>query len=774
MRRTEAARYARWSAGIALLLALATSGVYLKRKWSQHVDRKNAPAPAPVNVERQSNGLTFSKVDGDRKIFTVTASKSTDFKDKGATLLETVQITIFGKAGDRNDVIRTQSCQYSRNTGAIECSGAVRMDLQSAADAERAAPNSSVAQVVHVETSRVTFDRANGLARTSQPVTFSFPGGSGQARGVEYRSEEGSVRLLSDVQFTLKPPATASSQKKKSALQGASNDVHIRGTRLDFDRNTRKMRLQGPADAHTETIQLSSNEMLVELDSAFRAQAFRAQTGSGKRPSLLVHARDGSAELSADTLVAHFSPEGWVSKAEATGDVQGARRTALESEGFSAATASLDLWPKVTQPKQLDLTGNVVVKTHANQSSESRMLQTGVLQLQFSGGSPERPSRPQLAQTLAPGTLEWTDALPMNSAAPHTKLSANRLELRFGATGKPDRLLANEDVRTERTLPGRAAQTASGKKGLVQLSAGGGWSQMELQGAVNMKEDDRTASADRAVFVRDGQTVTLTGKAVVRDASTETAATRITFHQMSGDILAEGGVRSTDLSVRSSAVQLAPTPANITADSMRANSKTGRALYSGHGRLWQGDSVLEADAIELLRPTRTLNATDHVRAIFPQAPVNAQRRASPTRPNLWHITAGALTYYDGENRAHLERAVVAQSAEQEIRSNVLDLYFTHGASANSQAPTAGARQISRGVATGGVTVEEGTRKAVAERGEYTAADGKFVMSGGSPTIFDGSAGTTTGRQLTFFLADDTIIVDSQNGSRTLTKHRVDR
>jgi hypothetical protein len=88
MRRSEAARYARWSAGVALLLAVGTAGVYLHRKWSQHVDRKNAPAAAPLNVERQSNGLTFSKVDGDRKIFTVTASKSTDFKDMDASLLE--------------------------------------------------------------------------------------------------------------------------------------------------------------------------------------------------------------------------------------------------------------------------------------------------------------------------------------------------------------------------------------------------------------------------------------------------------------------------------------------------------------------------------------------------------------------------------------------------------------------------------------------------------------------------------------------------------------
>ena len=61
---------------------------------------------------------------------------------------------------------------------------------------------------------------------------------------------------------------------------------------------------------------------------------------------------------------------------------------------------------------------------------------------------------------------------------------------------------------------------------------------------------------------------------------------------------------------------------------------------------------------------------------------------------------------------------------------------------------------------------------VADRA-YILADGKFVMSGGNPTLYDGTAGNTSGRQLTFFLADDTIIVDSENGSRILTKHRVD-
>src|SRR5438034_11807986 len=113
---------------------------------------------------------------------------------------------------------------------------------------------------------------------------------------------------------------------------------------------------------------------------------------------------------------------------------------------------------------------------------------------------------------------------------------------------------------------------------------------------------------------------------------------------------------------------------------------------------------------------------------------------------------------------------------------VVDVYLAPAENPNPNAAhcsppgnaVAGAQQSTRAVGKGGVIVEEGSRKATAERGEYSATDGKFVLSGGNPTIFDAAEGTTTGRQLTFFLAEDTIMVDSENGSRTLTKHRVEK
>src|SRR5690348_623768 len=75
MKRSEAARYARWSASVACLLAMLTAGVYVHRKWVAHREKEKAPAPPPVGVARQESGLTFSKDVGTQRLFTVEASK---------------------------------------------------------------------------------------------------------------------------------------------------------------------------------------------------------------------------------------------------------------------------------------------------------------------------------------------------------------------------------------------------------------------------------------------------------------------------------------------------------------------------------------------------------------------------------------------------------------------------------------------------------------------------------------------------------------------------
>jgi LPS export ABC transporter protein LptC len=797
MKRSEAAKYARWSAAAALLLASVTAGVYLERKWAAHREQQKAPPPAPQDVTRRSNGLTFSKMDGNQKIFTVEASKATDFKDKEASLLEDVKITIFGKKGQRHDTIHTKSCQYEKAGESIACSGEVQMDLQSREEAEREAKNPEITapQKVHVETRGVVFNRASGMAWTEQRVKFVFPNGNGEAVGIEYHSEEGMVRLLRDVQFSLMAPRNDAAGKK-TARADRKEPIRVTGKSLDFERDSRTMQLYGPAEAETHTAHLRGGKLTLTLDAAFRAEKLAVTPGlNGENPELESQSPDGSTNLSAETITAQFAPQGWLTSIEGMRDVRGSRRTGNEVDEFRAEHGAMELWPKVNQPRALNLKGKVQLKTQADKSGEARMLQTSALLMEFADGKKGQGSKLQRAETLGAGSIEWTDAAPQNgtagapasSEAARTKLQADKLEMEFGEEGKARKLIATGNVLAERAADGKPAQTATAHRGVAQLLASGAWSQMDLQGEVRLEEGDRSGQADHATFVRATQTALLTGKALARDAIAETQAPRITFVQTNGEIRAEGGVRSTDFSTKGSGAQLAAVPTNISADAMQANSKTGRALYTGHARLWQGDSVMEADSIELLREARVMNAIGNVRAVFPQAAGQSPAQtvavqAGQKKPRLWHVTAGTLTYRDAESRAHLEKNVVAQSAEQIMHAAMVDLYFTRAGKPNSNVangsaaanPAAGAQQISRAVGMGGVIVEQGTRKATAERGEYNATDGKFIMSGGNPAIYDAVEGTTTGRQLTFFLADDTIIVDSENGSRTLTRHRVEK
>jgi lipopolysaccharide export system protein LptA len=758
MNRRDAARYARGSALLALVLAGTTGGIYTYRLWVAHRERQNAPAPLPQDEEKQFTTLNIKKVEGTRTIFAVQASKSTDLKGEDISLLEDVKITVYGKNGDRNDVIHTQSCRYAKNDGSIQCEGKVTLELESADDAARVASEPSTKpNIIHIETSAVTFERATGRAQTVQPVKFTFPSGNGDGVGAVYQSDTGQVQVVRDVRIEVQPQM-ASTEKKGKATAAP---VELRGSSMELDKVKRSAVLQGPASAVTPTQQVTAGEFTMLLDAEFRAQTLIALPGSlRQRPEVTELGAKGNSLLHADKLTASFAPQGWVSNIVADGNVDGTSPSGkLQSE-----RGVVEMWPQVNQAKLLTLHGNVHVDTRDPKSGLGRTLATNALVLAFSGGKAGEVNRVQHAETLERGVMEWTDAGNVRS-----KLAGDKLALDFGPLGKARTLNATGAVQSEREAPGHGVQTASAATGVVQLSPAGDWSQITLHGNVKLQDADRNAEAQQAVFTHAAQTTVLTGQAVVRDASSETRSPKITFLQATGDVEAEGPVRSTDFSSKGPGLQLSPAPANISADHLKANSKSGRAVYTGHARLWQGPSVMEAETIELLRDSRELQATGNVRAVFPQSKAAGPGAASNP---VWHVSSGSLTYWDGEDRAHLEKDVYVQSMDQRMRAPVLDLYFKRNGS--SKPGSGGTSEISRAVGTGGVTVEQGDRRGTAERGVYTAADEKFVLSGGTPTLFDPVQGTTTGRELTFYRADDTIIVDSGNGLRTMTRHRVQR
>jgi lipopolysaccharide export system protein LptA len=788
MRTSQAARYARWSASAAFLLATIVAGTYLYRNWQARQVRKHAPPPAPIAVQRQSSSFSFSKVEGNQTIFTVTALRATEFKESDRNILEDVLITIFGRSGDRNDRIHTTSCEYRRDNGGILCAGEVRMDLQSAEDARLQSQGSGrklADGVIHLGTRNVMFNRETGEARADQEVIIEFPQGRGRGTGVSYHALSGIVQLEKNVEMTLTsvPDGKAGAKKISSAGRNAP-PLKITGSKLEFIRETGLARLSGPVQATQGEREIKAGMLELELDAALHARKLSALSGGSprQRPELVSKKENAGGTVTADELSVLLHPQGWIEKVKARGAVHGRMASPKGEQQLDAGRAELELEPKTRKPAQLQASEKIFgeMKTAAN--GAVKRLRTEALLVRFASGAGQHGTRVDSAETLAAGTLEWQGAMQgAASKAESTRLSGQKIGAKFNANGRPAELSA-QGAEVERHLQGRPVQTTSSKELRVQVATGGDWSEMDFDGEAKLTEGDRIAQADQAQLLRSTQTAMLAGNAVVNDGMTRTTAQHISFMQATGEIRGDGKVASTDLAAGRGVVNLAPVPANITADHLAGNSMTGRALYSGNARLWQGDSVMEADSIELQRDTRMLHAVGNVVAEFPQAAgtftssaatpaadsPSTKQAGVPGSLRRWRVRAGMLTYWGQESRARLEKNVHAKSQQEEIIAPVMEFYFS------SAEPGGGARQLSRAVATGGVIVQEGERRGTADQGEYLASEGKFVLSGGHPTLTGAFGDTTTGRKLTFFLADDTIVVDSENGTRTLTKHRVEK
>src|SRR2546423_1841080 len=91
--------------------------------------KKGRPPCLPPSRKR-SDVFSYSGVEGQRTIYTIRASRTTQFKEGSRNLLEDVSISVFGKKGDRNDTLRTRACDFISDTKKITCAGEVQIILE--------------------------------------------------------------------------------------------------------------------------------------------------------------------------------------------------------------------------------------------------------------------------------------------------------------------------------------------------------------------------------------------------------------------------------------------------------------------------------------------------------------------------------------------------------------------------------------------------------------------------------------------------------------------
>jgi lipopolysaccharide export system protein LptA len=777
LRNQDAARYARWAAYAAVLIALVVAGVYARRAIQAARARQNAPPPIPASVQQESAEFSYVGTDQGRQLFTIRASHATQYKDQNRALLQDVWITIYGHDGSRNDNIHTRECNYEPSTGNVVCEGDVQIDLASATPASGKPADKDL----QVTTRNLSFNRESGDATTTAPVQFRFPQGTGHSDGMTYSSQKEIVRLAHNVQLDL------AASDKSGGLP-----VTATGGSMEISRNDRLVVLDAPANVRQGGREISADKISIELDADFRARHAIARG----HPQVTSTDPRGKSIANATQFDLFVNSDGWIERVVAGGSVEGSREAPGSTDHFTAANVVVNMTPQHNLLREMTAAGNV--KATSRMGTESREIETESLLATFGPGQHEGQQAIQTVSTLAPGTIET------KSAEETTTLHAKRFVAQFASTGHLDTLQGHGGATVTRKIGSAPPQIIRAAELAAKFSPDGEWQTLDESGDVHFQQADRQASADRANIVRSTELILLDGSPVLTDSMSRTTAKNVSINQKSGDIRATGGVLSTYFpSAQNSAMSLGSGPGHISAETLTGSTTSGHVTYLGHARLWQGDSVLEANQIEIWRDEKKLQATGSVVANFPQASAAAQPSAqpiakpSPTRsatiapgtpsgPTLWQIRAPMLTYWGDTGKAHLETGVTADSQQGSMQSRTLDVFLTPaappkpGSSAPASArppgqqPPAEGRQLDHALALGGVTVRQADRRGSADQAEYTASDGRFVLSGGKPTIIDASADTTTGHSLTFFVANDTILIDSQEGSRTLTKHRVEK
>jgi lipopolysaccharide export system protein LptA len=317
----------------------------------------------------------------------------------------------------------------------------------------------------------------------------------------------------------------------------------------------------------------------------------------------------------------------------------------------------------------------------------------------------------------------------------------------------------------------------------------GGVRAITQTGRVAYVDGPQKAWAERGEYTTADQMLVLGGSPRVVDNGMTTTAQTIRMSRATGDAIAEGNVKSTysDLKAQPEGGMFASSdPIHVASRSMTAHRSPAIAVYTGDARLWQNANVVEAPRLQFDRDRRSLLAQGLAQGMSQRSlaqpvstvlvQVDKSGRATPVR-----ITSARLDYVDAERKIVLGGGVTAKSSDATLSGQEMTVFLLPQSQTRQSPATAGpgtAGQVERIVAEGKVVIAQPTRHATGDRLVYTAAEDKFVLTGGSssgpPSIFDAERGKITGDSLTFFRHDDRVLVEGRETSPTITKTQVAR
>jgi lipopolysaccharide export system protein LptA len=475
--------------------------------------------------------------------------------------------------------------------------------------------------------------------------------------------------------------------------------------------------------------------------------------------------------------------------------VDGARLIQRAQKAASEANAPKGAKSAATSPQDFEITAPTIDFTMAQGHILDHAVTSGAAQITI---TPAQESPAAASESSSGKTSVLARQTPPTQ---RTVVTAGKFDAQFtfsDGRNQPASFHGAPDARIVNSAPGQPDRVSTSDSVDATFLPQGGIDAITQQGNVaytdGQQPDKRMqAWADSARYTPADQMLVLTGAPRVSNGGMVTTAKSIRMNRASGDALAQGDVKSTynDLTEQPDGALLASSsPIHVTARSMTAHNTPGTALYSGNARLWQDANIIEAPTIQFDRDRRFVTAqgtaAQPVQTILVQAEKAAENvpdgAKTPAKSiprggsSPIAITAARLTYADSERKAHYEGGVVAKGVDFSATAKTADAYLLPRSQARSQtsnkAVFSGPGQLDHMVAQDDVVVQQPNRRADGQKLVYTAADDKFVLTGGPPSIFDAEQGKITGVSLTFFRGDDRVLVEGEASTPVVTQTRV--
>ncbi len=741
----------RWFAGSAIALLLLVAGMYFYARSRVQNALKDVPAKIGIEVQQSAKGFAISRSEQGRTLFRIEASKAVQYKQGGRAELHDVTITLYGRDSARFDQIYGADFEYDPKSGDVIGKGQVQMDLEANPEGlvhpDQATPK-ELKNPVHLTTTNLLFNQKTGNALTQEKVEFSLPQASGSALGLSYVAETTVLTLQSqvDVVFHNGTPA------RVTAIHGTITK-NPRVIALDLPRLQSGARR---ASADTGTIFLRPDNTVDRIHGAGNVRVDSEDAGSAKVQSNQMELLVGEHEDMLHTVTF------W-------GDVR------MEQSG--------------EQPVQADA-GRVVLNFAAKNVLATVHTQDNVRLLQHqkaastSAGAQDVEITASAIDFIVAGGrhLQRADTSgaaqitlrPVPAAGQQTLVTAGKFQARFDDLGQLASVHGAPDARIVSQAPGQPDRVSTSNVLDASFRPGTGLDAIVQEGNIAYTDGDRKAWGDHATYTPADQMLVLSGSPRVVDGGMTTTCRTMRLNRATGDAIADGDVKSTysDLKAQPNGALLAASdPIHVTARTMTAHSSPAVALYTGDARLWQNANVIRAPSIEFDRNRRSVDArgsqAQPVSTVLVQ--IEKSGKVTPVK-----ITSDRLSYADSERKAHFEGAVRAQGGDLTITSSVMDVFLQPREQGSSNQSVTGTGKIDHIIAREQVVMIQPGRRGMGDQLIYTTADDKFVLSGGSPSIFDAEQGKITGVSLTLFRHDGRVLVEGNNTSPTVTKTQVAR